>query len=61
MRNVGVKVCPKLSEETAIIIGEAVPKSDDVRDFISISKLIRRNDRPEKIEIMDTFNKYGEK
>jgi hypothetical protein len=45
MRNVGVKVCPKLSEETAIIIGEAVSKSDDVRDFISISKSVGMADQ----------------
>src|SRR5262249_35388520 len=56
-----VKVCPKLKEETCRIIGQEVWKtSKDVRDVISLSKLIRKSDGPDEIKaIMRTFTKYG--
>ena len=59
---VAVSVCPKLKEEVAEMIGEAVWKhKGDVGDVISISKLIRKNDGPQEIaEIMATLNKYGD-
>jgi hypothetical protein len=59
--DIGVKVCPKLKEETSRIIGEEVWKtSKDVRDVVSLSKLIGKSDGPDEIEtIMRTFTKYG--
>ncbi|MFZ0510478.1 MAG: ATP-binding protein [Candidatus Nitrosopolaris sp.] len=39
-----VRVCPKLKEDTAKMIGAAVYGKGDIRDVISISKLIRKND-----------------
>ena len=59
--DIAVKVCPKLKEEISRIIGEEVWKtSKDVRDVISLSKLIRKSDGPDEIEaIMRTFTKYG--
>src|SRR5215813_10126650 len=58
---IAVKVCPKLKEETSRTIGDEVWKtSKDVRDVISLSKLIRKNDGPDEIEaIMRTFTKYS--
>ena len=43
------------------MIGEEVwDAQGDVRDVISISKLIRKRDGPNEIsEIMSTFKKYG--
>jgi len=50
------KVCPKLSEETALII--AVCKLQDV---ISLSKLVKKYDAPDEIaEIIKTLAKYGD-
>jgi Holliday junction resolvasome RuvABC ATP-dependent DNA helicase subunit len=59
--NIAVKVCPKLKEVRSRIIGEEVWKtSKDVRDVVSLSKLIRKSDGPDEIEaIMRTFTKYG--
>jgi hypothetical protein len=59
--NVAVKVCPKLKEEISRIIGEEVWKtSKDVRDVVSLSKLIRKSDGTDEIEaIMRPFTKYG--
>jgi replication-associated recombination protein RarA len=61
---VAVKVCSKskLSEETAFLIGEETWKQEgDIRDVISVSKLVKKNDGPEQIaEIMGTLIKYGE-
>ena len=59
--DIAVKVCPKLKEETSSIIGEEVWKtSKDVRDVVSLSKLIRRSDGTDEIEaIMRTLTKYG--
>jgi replication-associated recombination protein RarA len=61
---VAVKVCSKskLSGETAFLIGEETWKQEgDIRDVISVSKLVKKNDGPEQIaEIMGTLIKYGE-
>jgi hypothetical protein len=41
--DVGIKVCSKLSEETAIMIGQAVWKSEgSIRDVIFINKILRK-------------------
>jgi Holliday junction DNA helicase RuvB len=57
---VSVKVLPKL--KIAHVIGKAVWKQrGDIRDVISIGKLVRKNDGPEEVEqILATMNKYGE-
>jgi DNA polymerase III delta prime subunit len=59
---VAVKVCSKLKEDTAMMIGEVVYKQGgDIRNVISISKLIQKQDGEEEVrEIMATLNKYGE-
>jgi len=45
---VAVKVCPKLSEEIALIIAEETWKQQgDIRDVISLSKLVKKHDGPE--------------
>lgn len=58
---VAIKVCPKLSEDTALVIGEEVWKSqDDIRDVTSVSKL--KSDGPDEIaEIIRTLSKYGDR
>jgi MoxR-like ATPase len=57
---VSVKVLPKL--KIAYVIGKAVwDQGGDIRDVISIGKLVRKNDGPEEVEqILDTMSKYGE-
>ncbi|MGC2572743.1 MAG: ATP-binding protein [Candidatus Nitrosopolaris sp.] len=57
---VSVKVLPKL--KIASVIGKAVwNQKGDIRDVISIGKLVRKNDRPEEVEqILSTMTKYGE-
>ena len=57
---VSVKVLPKL--KIAYVIGKAVwDQGGDVRDVISIGKLVRKNDGPEEVEqILGTMTKYGE-
>jgi c-di-GMP-related signal transduction protein len=57
---VSVKVLPKL--KIASVIGKAVwDQGGDIRDVISIGKLIRKNDGPEEVEqILSTITKYGE-
>jgi Holliday junction resolvasome RuvABC ATP-dependent DNA helicase subunit len=59
--NIAVKVCPKLKEALARIIGDEVWKtSKDVRDVVSLLKLIRKRDGPDEIEaVMRTLTKYG--
>ena len=59
--SIAVKVCPKLREKISRIIGDEVWKtSKDVRDVVSLSKLIRKSDGPDEIEaIMRTFTKYS--
>ena len=58
---VSVKVCPKLSKDTTTMIGDEVFKVDgDIRDVISISKLLKKHDGPDDIrDILDTLRKYG--
>jgi hypothetical protein len=54
------KVLPKL--KVAHVIGQAVwDHGGDIRDVISIGKLVRKNDGPEEVEqIVRTMIKYGE-
>jgi Holliday junction resolvasome RuvABC ATP-dependent DNA helicase subunit len=56
-----VKVLPKL--KIAHVIGKAVwDQGGDIRDVISIGKLVRKNDGPEEVEqILTTMTKYWEK
>jgi hypothetical protein len=59
--DIAVKVCPKLREEISRIIGDEVWKqgSKDIRDVISLGKLIRKGDGHEEIEgLVKTFVKY---
>jgi hypothetical protein len=50
--DIAVKVCPKLKEEISHIIGEELWKqgNKDIRDVISLGKLILKDDGPEEIE-----------
>jgi MoxR-like ATPase len=59
---IAIKVCLKLSQETALLIGEEIWKSQgDIRGVISVSKLVKKDDGPEEIaEIINTLAKYGE-
>ena len=52
---------PKLSSSLARCIGTAVWKNQgDIRDVISIGKLVRKSDGPLEIEqIIKTMTKYG--
>jgi DNA polymerase III delta prime subunit len=58
---VSAKVLPKL--KIAHVIGKAVwdqRRGGDIRDVISIGKLVRKNDGPEEVEqILATIIKYG--
>jgi hypothetical protein len=56
---VSVKVLPKL--KIGNVIGKAVwNQRGDIRDVISIGKLVRKNDGPEVVErILATIIKYG--
>lgn len=56
---VSTKVLPKL--KIAHVIGQAVwDHGGDIRDVISIGKLVRKNDGPEEVEqIVSTMIKYG--
>jgi hypothetical protein len=58
---VSEKVLPKLSSSLARYIGASVWKNGrDIRDVISIGKLVRKNDGSEQIsQIMDTMTKYS--
>jgi len=57
---VSAKVLPKL--KIAHVIGKAVwDQGDNIRDLISIGKLVRKIDGPEEVEqILATMTKYGE-
>jgi len=57
---VSAKVLPKL--KIADVIGKAVrDQRGDIRDVISIGKLVRKNDGPEEVEqILRTMVKYAE-
>jgi hypothetical protein len=56
---VSAKVLPKL--KIAHVIGKAVwEQRGDIRDVISIGKLVRKNDGPKEVEqILSTMTKYG--
>jgi MoxR-like ATPase len=58
---IAVKVCPKLSEETVLIIAEETwEQQGDIRDVISIGKLSRKGDGPEEIErLVKTLERYA--
>src|SRR5215813_5664987 len=58
---VSIKVLPKL--KIAHVIGKAVwGQGGDIRDVISIGKLVRKNDGPEEVEqILATMIRYGER
>lgn len=58
---VAIKVLPKLKEETVGIIAAQVwSTSKDVRDVISVGKLIRRSDTEQDVkQILGTLTKYG--
>jgi hypothetical protein len=59
--DIAVKVCPKQKEEICRIIGEEVWKqgSKDIRDVISLGKLIRKDDGHEEVEgLVKTLAKY---
>jgi hypothetical protein len=58
---VAVKVLPKISGNLARYIGFTVYSNDgDIRDVISIGKLVRKNDGPAEVEaIINTMVKYG--
>jgi hypothetical protein len=58
--DVAAKVLPKL--KIARVIGKAVwGQGGDIRDVISIGKLVRKSDGPEEVEkIISTMTKYGE-
>jgi replication-associated recombination protein RarA len=57
---VSTKVLPKL--KIASVIGKAVwDQRGDIRDVISIGKLVRKSDGPEEVEqMLSTMIKYGE-
>ncbi|MGA9150287.1 MAG: hypothetical protein WBZ36_06900 [Candidatus Nitrosopolaris sp.] len=57
---VSVKVLPKL--KISSVIGKAVwDQGGDIRDVISIGKLVRKNDGPVEVEqIISTMIKYRE-
>jgi DNA polymerase III delta prime subunit len=57
---VSARVLPKL--KIAHMIGKVVwDQGGDIRDVISIGKLVRKNDGPEEVEqILRTMIKYGE-
>jgi hypothetical protein len=57
---VSARVLPKL--KIAHFIGKAVwNQKGDIRDVISIGKLVRKSDGPEEVEsILSTMIKYGE-
>jgi replication-associated recombination protein RarA len=58
---VSVKVLPKIGENIASYIGFTVFKNGgDIRDVMSVGKLIRKGDGPQEVEWMiNTMTKYG--
>jgi MoxR-like ATPase len=61
--DVSIKVLPKIGENIARYIGFTVFKNGwDIRDVMSVGKLIRKGDGPEEVERMiDIMTKYGAK
>lgn len=58
---ISARVLPKLKTETARFIAEAVwqMESKDIRNVISIGKLVRKNDGPSEIaRLIETMEKY---
>jgi hypothetical protein len=60
---VSVKVLPKIVENMARYIGFTVFRSGgDIRDVMSVGKLIRKGDGPQEVDWMiNTMTKYGAK
>jgi hypothetical protein len=60
---ISVKVLPKVGENMARYIGFTVFKNGgDIRDVMSVGKLIRKGDGPQEVErMMNTMIKYGAK
>jgi MoxR-like ATPase len=61
--DVSIKVLPKVGENIARYIGLRVFRSGgDIRDVMSVGKLIRKGDGPQEVEWMiNTMTKYGAK
>jgi hypothetical protein len=61
--DVSIKVLPKVGENMARYIGFTVFKSGgDIRDVISVGKLIRKGDGPQEVEwMMNTMVKYAKR
>jgi hypothetical protein len=61
--DVSIKVLPKVGENMARYIGFTVFRSGgDIRDVMSVGKLIRKGDGPQEVEwMMNTMVKYGAK
>jgi hypothetical protein len=58
---IAVKVCRKLSEETALVIAEEIwEQQGDIRDVINLSNLLKKHDGPGEIAEIKTLAKYGE-
>ncbi len=59
---VSQKVLPKLINELVSYIGRLVfSKGGDIRNVISIGKLVKKQDEPVEIEqIINTMTKYGD-
>jgi replication-associated recombination protein RarA len=59
--DVSIKVLPKVGENMARYIGFTIFRSGgDIRDVISVGKLIRKGDGPQEVErMMNTMTKYG--
>ncbi len=55
-------MCPKLSEETALIIAEETwEQQGDIGDVMRLSKLVKKDDGQGEIaEIIKTMPKYGD-
>ena len=62
-RKVVSKWCNRRTTEEALsVLKEWVKLHSDIRDVISIGKLVRKNDGPEEVEqIISTMIKYGDK
>jgi replication-associated recombination protein RarA len=60
---VSIKLLPKVGENMARYIGFALYRSGgDIRDVMSVGKLIRKGDGPREVEWMiNTLTKYGAK
>jgi hypothetical protein len=60
---VSVKVLPKIGENMARYIGFMVFKNGgDIREVMSVGKLIRKGDGPHQVErLINTMTKYGAK